>query len=138
MATWVTHLIIADRVLARMPQLHHRGFCVGSIAPDCNLENEDWTAFTPSRERTHWMSVKNDKSTADCEGFYRAYIDSRAEAIRSAEEYSFLLGYLAHLVADVAFQRMIRDEGRVNAAWSRVLACPDLADKARVMEKSWD
>ena len=112
MATWVTHLIIADRMLAQMPQLHHLGFCVGNIAPDCNVENEDWTAFTPSRETTHWMSVKNDKSTADSEGFYRAYIESRADAIRSPEEYSFLLGYLAHSYLDRATALALQALGR--------------------------
>lgn len=55
MATWVTHLIIADAVMNQFPKLDRRGFCVGNIAPDCNVENEDWTAFTPSREVTHWM-----------------------------------------------------------------------------------
>ena len=43
MASWVTHLMIADGVLARLPDLDRRGFCVGSIAPDCNVENADWT-----------------------------------------------------------------------------------------------
>ena len=138
MATWVTHLIIADRVLARMPQLHRRGFCVGSIAPDCNMENEDWTAFTPSRETTHWMRVKNDKGTADCEGFYRAYIERRIHEIHFAEEYAFLLGYYAHLIEDAAFQRMIRNDARVAAAWRRVLACPALADRAQGMDAGWD
>ena len=49
MATWVTHLMIADSVLARFPALDRRGFCVGSIAPDCNAENEDWTAVSAER-----------------------------------------------------------------------------------------
>ena len=137
MASWVSHLIIADRVLAQMPRIDRRGFCVGSIAPDCNVENADWTAFTPSRETTHWMSIENDKSTADCDGFYRAYIERRINAIRSAEEYAFLLGYLIHLIADVEHQRFIYDEARVDAAWARVLACPELAERARGMEKSW-
>ena len=51
MATWITHLMIADGVLERIPNLDRHGFCVGNIAPDCNVENEDWTAFTPSRCR---------------------------------------------------------------------------------------
>lgn len=56
MATWITHLMVADSVLQKLPWLDRRGFCVGNIAPDCNVENEDWTAFTPSREITHRMS----------------------------------------------------------------------------------
>lgn len=59
MATWITHLMVADSVLQKLPWLDRRGFCVGNIAPDCNVENEDWTAFTPSREITHW-TVKEE------------------------------------------------------------------------------
>ena len=40
MATWITHLMIADGVLERIPNLDRHGFCVGNIAPDCNVENE--------------------------------------------------------------------------------------------------
>ncbi len=31
MATWVTHLIIADRVLERIPDLCRHEFCVGIL-----------------------------------------------------------------------------------------------------------
>lgn len=62
MATWVTHLMIADGVLERLPSLDRHGFCIGNIAPDCNVENEDWTAFTPSREVTHWMQGERKKA----------------------------------------------------------------------------
>jgi len=62
MASWVTHLMIADKVLSTIQSLKRKEFCVGNIAPDCNVENEDWTQFTPSREITHWMS--SDKKVA--------------------------------------------------------------------------
>ncbi len=68
MATWITHLMIADGVLAHLPALHRCGFCVGNIAPDCNVENENWTAFTPAREVTHWMQGKR-KTVADAGDF---------------------------------------------------------------------
>ena len=45
MATWITHMIIADKVLELFPQLDKRGFGVGNIAPDCNEPNEDRTDF---------------------------------------------------------------------------------------------
>lgn len=61
MATWVTHLLIADNVLQEFTEIDRRGFCVGNIAPDCNIENADWTAFTPSREVTHWMRGRGRK-----------------------------------------------------------------------------
>ena len=81
MATWVTHLIIADAVLKQFPGLERRGFCVGNIAPDCNVENADWTAFTPSRAVTHWMQGER-KNAADCDVFYKEYIAKRRGQIR--------------------------------------------------------
>ena len=72
MATWVTQLMIADSVLKHFPKLDRRGFCVGRIAPDCNVENEDWTAFTPPKEVTHCMQGQR-KDAADCDAFYREF-----------------------------------------------------------------
>lgn len=137
MATWITHLMIADSVLVRFPELDRRGFCVGSIAPDCNIENEDWTAYTPPREVTHFMQGTR-KQASDCGAFCEAYILKRKDSIRSAEEYAFLLGYYAHLIADAAFQSMIRDEDRVKAVWTRIRENPALRIFAAGMEETWD
>lgn len=137
MATWVTHLMIADQILSRIDSLDVRGFCVGNIAPDCNLENEDWTSFTPSREVTHWM--KGDRKTAsDCEGFYDAYLVRRSDEIQSSEHRSFLMGYYAHLLTDAAFQQFIRDKDRVAAAWKRIHNDPVLGPKAAGHPETWD
>ena len=137
MATWVTHLMIADGVLKHFPSLDRHGFCVGNIAPDCNVENEDWTAFTPSREVTHWMQGERKKAS-DCDAFCEKYITSRRDEIKSAEEYAFLLGYYAHLITDAAFQTMIRNEDRVKAAWSRIKADEELSSASEGMEETWD
>ena len=137
MATWVTHLMVADRVLERVPGLDKYGFCVGNIAPDCNVENEDWTQFVPSREITHWMSADRKVAT-DCERFYREYIENRKHEINTAQELSFLLGYYAHLVADAEFQRYIRDAERVASSWNRIKQHPILASKTDGMTENWD
>lgn len=137
MATWVTHLMLADSVLARVPSLDRRGFCVGNIAPDCNIENADWTQFTPPREVTHWMSSEK-KVASDCEAFYTACIEKRALSISSDEERAFLLGYYAHLLADSAFQAFIRDEKRVADSWTRIKAHPALYEAAANMPETWD
>lgn len=137
MATWVSHLMIADSVLKRFPQLDRHGFCVGNIAPDCNVENEDWSSFVPSREVTHWMSGERKKAS-DCDRFYKEYIVDRRENIATDEEYSFLLGYWSHLITDAEYQRFIRDEERVAAAWKRIMKHPALNKRASEMEKSWD
>lgn len=137
MATWVTHLMVADRVLMRVPELDRTGFCVGNIAPDCNVENADWTQFVPSREVTHWMSAER-KIAADCERFYQEYIGNRKQEINTEQELSFLLGYYAHLVVDAEFQRYIRDAGRVASAWNRIRQHPVLSGQAEAMTESWD
>lgn len=130
MATWITHLMIADRVLEAIPELDRQGFCVGNIAPDCNVENEDWTEFVPSREITHWMSADR-KIATDCDRFYNEYIASRKEEIDTEQEMSFLLGYYAHLIADAEFQRYIRETERVSLAWERIKEHPVLSQKAK-------
>lgn len=135
MATWVTHLMIADELLKIFPQLDRRGFCVGNIAPDCNVENADWTEFTPPRAVTHWMQGRR-KTAADCDAFCQQYILGRREEIASSEEYAFLLGYYGHLIADAEFQRVIRDPARVHAAWLRVQAAPGICTDG--LEESWD
>ena len=137
MASWITHLMIADAVLEQFPELDRRGFCVGSIAPDCNVENADWTAFTPSREVTHWMRGGR-KQISDCDAFCESYIVSRRSEISSPEEWAFLLGYYAHLLTDAAFQSFIRDEDRVRAVWDRIRADEALSGRAMGMEESWD
>ena len=45
MAEWVSHLIVADRVWEILPWLKRHEFCVGNIAPDCNIPNEDCASF---------------------------------------------------------------------------------------------
>ena len=137
MATWVTHLMIADSVLQHFPSLDRRGFCVGNIAPDCNVENEDWTAFTPSREVTHWMQGKRKKAS-DCDAFYDEYIAKRRDRIQTSEEYAFLMGYYAHLITDAAFQKMIRDEERVKAVWKRIKENENLREQSVGMDETWD
>ncbi len=126
MAGWVTHMRIADEVLKQLPELDRLGFCMGSIAPDCNVENEDWTAFTPPREATHWMTGEN-KLSADYEGFYRRYLSD--EGSLSHQERAFYWGYIAHLMTDISFYRFIYDEERVAARWQRASCVPELREQ---------
>lgn len=137
MAEWVSHLIVADRVLEQLPHLKRHEFCVGNIAPDCNIPNENWTEFTPPRQVTHWMQGKR-KRASDCDRFYKEYIVNRLNEIQSKEELSFLLGYYSHLITDAELQRTIRDENRVAAAWERAKKIPELRAKAEGLNETWD
>lgn len=117
--------------------LDRQHFCVGNIAPDCNVENEDWTQFVPSREVTHWMSSAR-KTADDAERFYTEYYKRRESAHASVSELSFLLGYYAHLVTDAEFQRYLRDRERVSAVWQRIREHPVLSKKAEGLPETWD
>ena len=135
MATWVTHLMVADEVIKRVPFLRKHEFYVGNIAPDCNVENEDWTSFTPSREVTHWMG-NHRKTASDCDRFLHEYIEKKVDL--DEEEESFLLGYYAHLITDAEFQRYTRDEERVKASWDRIKNHSELSRQAIGMDETWD
>ena len=137
MASWITHLMIADGVLEYFPNLERRGFCVGNIAPDCNVENEDWTSFVPPREVTHWMQAARKRSS-DCDVFCEEYIIKRREDIESSEEYAFLLGYYTHLITDVAYQAMTRNKDRLKAAWKRIENDTEYCAAGIGIEKNWD
>lgn len=109
---------------------------MGNIAPDCNIENEDWTSFTPPREVTHFMLVKGRKTHDDCCRFLHEYILERHDL--STKELSFLLGYYSHLIADVEYQEFVREESRVNNAWYRILTYSNLREKAKDMLPTWE
>lgn len=135
MANWITHAWIAD-ILLGDTELDPVGFTVGSVAPDCNIENADWTSFIPPREVTHFMTDKS-KLTADCEGFFKRYIGEKQYG--SNRERSFFLGYYAHLVADVEFTRFIRDPDRLTGVFARLRARPEYAEKlAGAENESYD
>ena len=139
MPEWVTHMMVADQILEEFPQLDSHGFYVGNIAPDCNLQNEDWTTFTPPRAVTHWMRGER-KAVTDVDAFCEEYILKRRDKIAPGEEYSFLLGYYTHLITDAVFQESIRDKDRVAAAWTRIKADEELMERARelALEENWE
>lgn len=135
MATWISHMMIVDNLLKRDLNLDEIGFCVGNIAPDCNVESEDWTEFTPPRKVTHWMTGRS-KLTADYEGFYDKYI--RNKTFTSKEHYAFFMGYYAHLITDVRFQAMVRNEERVKKCFERIKQRPKLQEKIEGYPENFD
>lgn len=135
MANWISHIMIADRLLKMGLSLDAQGLCIGSIAPDCNIENETWTSFTPPREVTHFMTG-DSKLTADHEGFFARHIAGKA--FESETQRAYLIGYYAHLFTDAACQRFIRDEQRVIASYARILQAPALAEKVRGLPETFD
>ena len=137
MATWVTHLMIADKILREICRLDRRGFCVGNIAPDCNVENANFTTFTPARKVTHFMRGQK-KTEADGDRFCKEHIINCRDMIQTQEQYSFLLGYYAHLITDAAYAKMTCDSARIKALWKRIRADRNLRVKAEGLSETWD
>ncbi len=115
MALWRTHIKVAELIIERDKSLEGIDFLVGAIAPDCNHENEDFTSFVPPKEATHFMDGKT-KYTTNLE----RYAEKHLHSFKTKEEKNFYLGYLCHLVADLEFQKFIRDEKRVANIYKRI------------------
>lgn len=135
MAKWITHTMIVDYLMDKGLNLDLKGFCVGNIAPDCNVENEDWTSFIPPKEVTHFMDG-HKKSSANYERFYKEYIQDKKN--QSKEHLDFLLGYYAHLITDVEFHKFIRDEERVSNTYSRIKTNDYLNSKIIGLPENFD
>ena len=136
MANWIAHTRIADELLNKGLNLDEKGFCVGNIAPDCNIENEDWTAYIPPKVITHFMSEKENKTTSDYEKFFNQYIKDKT--FKSNEELSFLLGYYAHLITDAQYQRFIRNESRIIASYKRIHLNQEMTNKIKDYPETFD
>lgn len=135
MAMWITHSIIADKVLNKGLSLDRKGFVIGNIAPDCNIESEDWTSFVPPKEVTHFMST-DKKLSVDYERFYDEYIKD-VELINTEHE-AFLYGYYAHLITDLKFQKFIRNEQRVQNTYKRIKTNESLYEIVKDKEHNFD
>lgn len=131
MASWKTHVKIAQELINIFPELDNIDFLVGNIAPDCNLENNDFTSFVPPREETHFM-LGSSKLTVDVEGFIETHLNEKVTANKC-----FYLGYLAHLITDMEFQKYIRDPKRVSSIYERIHS-KGLSDKVMGLPEDFD
>lgn len=73
MATWLTHLRVAERVADKINISDRSLFFAGSIAPDSDMFSDI----------SHWCA-NGDKTTCDVKGFYINYISDQ----RPRREYS--------------------------------------------------
>jgi len=100
MASWITHLRIADQIWKDNSDLHNNEYIVGNLAPDFGEPNNDWTVFTPPRTVTHWWNETTKKIEYD--RYFVEYMNSenRKEA--------FFIGYYCHLLVDYYWVMQIR------------------------------
>lgn len=115
MASWMIHLRIADLLLERIDGLSAKAFIMGNIAPDSGVPNEDWSRFTPSTAVSHFRRDNGTgKKKIDVASFVNQYFTEDLRRGYNINEYSFFLGYLAHLLTD--------------SLWSDRIAYPAMAE----------
>lgn len=104
MATWVTHLRVAKRILERICdyQIDETAFYVGSIAPDSGRMVDDFT-YIPPKDISHWKreDVSYEQRFEDNAEFYKVYCENENDVKRK----SFHLGYYIHILTDTIFVR---------------------------------
>ena len=109
MATWITHLRIAENILNKGYDLDTTAFTVGNIGPDSGVPNEDWSSFNPSKNITHWL---DDAEKINAKAFYDKYIDNTT--LKQDKAYfSFILGYYVHLLTDIEWSKLT-DAKKIN------------------------
>ena len=105
MASWMVHFRIADKLLDLLSGIAPVEFIVGNIAPDSGVPNADWSQFTPSTTVSHFRTPRHKK--ADPLSFAGKYFTAEKRAAYTPEESAFYLGYLVHLMTDVAWSNHI-------------------------------
>lgn len=106
MASWMVHLRVADKLLNRISGITSTEFVIGNIAPDSGIPNEDWSAFTPSSEVSHFRTSDEDGIKVIHEDWYiEKYFTKEQREFYDTKQYSFYLGYLIHLLTDKLWVR---------------------------------
>lgn len=101
MATWITHLRIAEAVMRRFPGILESEFVLGNIAPDSGEAQADGLSYMPPKSVSHFL---ND-GRADFRFFLQKYGD-RLRCCGDSER-SFYLGYMSHLISDALWSEQV-------------------------------
>lgn len=108
MASWMVHLRIADKLLNEISNLSATEFVVGNIAPDSGIPNEDWSAFTPSGDVSHYKTTDKDGlKDIHLNQYVEQFFTTEQSGKYSSKQKSFYLGYLTHLLTDIIWVNLI-------------------------------
>ncbi|HYF84177.1 MAG TPA: hypothetical protein VEB00_14240 [Clostridia bacterium] len=101
MASWLTHLRVAEMIKQKVSEIDFPYLIIGSIAPDSGVPDESQRNYTPSKDITHYRYQK-DGSVADMDEalFFGNYLVPEKIMTRSDSTRSFLWGYYFHLITD--------------------------------------
>lgn len=106
MGTWISHLRIAENVLPHFPELDEVTFTFGNLSPDSGIPNEDWTAFDPPKEVTHFLHKDEEEHAIHDLVYYQQYL-ADIKPRDDIKRYSFRLGYFFHLICDILWAKRI-------------------------------
>lgn len=113
MASWMIHLRIADTLLDRIPGLSPIEFIMGNMAPDSGVPNEDWTAFSPNTQTSHFRTDNGSgKKKIDLNAYLSQYFTTEHRKTYDEKQFSFYLGYYTHLLSDCLWSDRIADPAR--------------------------
>lgn len=131
MASWMVHLRIADKLLELLPGLSPVEFIMGNMAPDSGVPNADWSAFSPPTKISHF---KTNSNKADPDAFSAKYWTKELRGRYNNREFSFFLGYLTHLLTDIAWVEQIYAPSKIKFAQLRA---SDPENFTRLMKEDW-
>lgn len=96
----MAHLRVADKLLDSFDGLDETAFVMGNMVPDRGTLCE--TGYIPDKMVSHFKTVGADgHNFFDWERFAKTYLTPEEIRGYDATQYSFYLGYLSHLLADV-------------------------------------
>ena len=100
MATWLTHIRIAQVVSEHFTCLQPGLLALGSVAPDSGAPAADGSQFSPPKEVTHYYRRDDSRYRINDVEFYCKYLTNTNLRVEDPEAYSFRMGYLCHLLTD--------------------------------------
>jgi hypothetical protein len=106
MGTWISHLRIAENLLQHFPGLDEVTFTFGNLSPDSGVPNEDWTAFDPPKEVTHFLQNGDGEHAIHDLVYYQKYLVG-IKPKDNIKCYSFRLGYFFHLICDIMWAKRV-------------------------------
>ena len=99
MATWITHLRVAEKFRSDYSKKEYKSFLIGNIAPDAGILNVDKKTYTPPLEISHYRNRNIKKWGNENLKFYRDYLQNNKKRMQYKES-SFKIGYFYHLFLD--------------------------------------
>jgi hypothetical protein len=105
MASWITHLRIAENLHGKRQFSSYRYFLIGSVAPDSGKLNEDRKSYNPSSKISHFQGEVEKmwryKDMRYCEDlrYYMSYIKPNKTEFTD-DQLCFHYGYFIHLIVD--------------------------------------